>query len=302
MLLLKNSLLIVSWTFLAITASAQTGGNADRDAEELKIAALEALVSAPPERALPIALKVLNGNQSDAVKSRALFVLSQIDSPEARAMLVDTATNQGGKIRLEAIRMIGISGNPDALARLPDIYRDGDASVRKGVLEAYLIADDSEAVYQVAVNAADNREFDAAVNILGAMNAREKLRQLRDRPGSSESLIEAYAIAGDFASLRELALDNSAPDRQAQALHGLGVVGGSEANTTLLEVYKNSDSAEVRDAALQGLLISDDDEGVLQLFRDSNDPDEKKRLLRTLVMLDSAAVFDIVDATLNGAP
>ena len=42
----------------------------------------------PPERALPIIKKVLAGPQTTLVKQRALFVLSQIDSPEAQEILV----------------------------------------------------------------------------------------------------------------------------------------------------------------------------------------------------------------------
>jgi hypothetical protein len=102
--------------------------------------------------------------------------------------------------------------------------------------------------------------------------------------------------------LRVLALDNSTPERQAQALHGLGIAGGGEANATLLEVYRSADSQEVREAALQGMLIADYDDGVLELFRASQDNEEKRELLRTLVMMDSDAVMDIIDATFDGTP
>jgi HEAT repeat protein len=186
------------------------------DAEQLKIAALEALITAPADRALPIVTKVLNGDYSDGLKSRALFVLSQMDQPEAQQLLVDTARNGSGTVSLDAIRMIGISGDPSAMAGLGDIYRNGDAAVRESVLGAYLVADDADAVYEIAVNATDEEEFEKAVNILGAMDARDELRKLRDRLGTSESLIQAYSISGDVESLRVLALDNSNPERQAQ--------------------------------------------------------------------------------------
>ena len=45
------------------------------DTEQLRIAALEALISAPADRALPIVSKVLKGDYSIDLKSRALFVL-----------------------------------------------------------------------------------------------------------------------------------------------------------------------------------------------------------------------------------
>ena len=294
---LKQLLLTAIGLSVVAGAAAQQTSN---DSEQLKIAALEALISAPPDRALPIVSKVLKGDFSDDLKSRALFVLSQIERPEAQQLLVDTARNSTGSLRLDAIRMIGISGDPDGLAALGDIYRNGDTTVRESVLEAYLIADDAEAVFQIAANTTDEDEFEEAVNILGAMDAREQLRRLRDKAGNSESLIHAYSISGDFESLRELAVDDSNPARQAQAVHGLGIMGGSKANATMLEVYKSSNSAEVREAALQGMMIADYDEGLLELFRASQDNEEKRELLQMLVMMDSDAVMDVIDATFDG--
>jgi hypothetical protein len=196
--------------------------------------------------------------------------------------------------------MIGISGDPAGTAGLVDIYSSGDNDTKEAVLEAYLIADDTASVYEIAANAVSDEEFDAAVHMLAVMGASEELRNLRDRPGSSESLIDAYAISGDVESLRELAMDNSNPERQSQAIQGLGIVGGDEVNTTLVEIYRGTESEEVREAALHGMLIADHDEGVLELFRSSQNADEKTELLRMLVMMDSDAAMDAIEKALDG--
>ncbi len=293
------------FTFAAITSIAvasQAFAQTD-DTEELKIAALEALMAAPPERALPLAAKALQGDHSDEVKERALFILSQIDLPGARDLLIETAQQGSGEIRLEAIRMIGIGGNSDALSRLGGIYDGGDEDVRDAVLEAYLIADDEEAVYELAVsaaNAGNDEDFESAVEMLGVMGAREQLRKLRESTGNSEALIEAYAISGDADSLRAIALDGSDPEVQAEAIEALGIVGGSEVNATLVEIYRTSDSEDIREAALEGMLISGYDEGVLELYRSSQDPVEKRELLEYLVVMGSDDIWDIIDSALEG--
>ena len=251
-------LILLAWS----TAIAQTGED-----EQLKITALEALIAAPPERALPIARKVLEGSGSNELKSRALFVLSQIDSDEADQLLIDTARNGSDALKAHAVRMIGIGGNESALALLPEIYASGDRNTRDAVLEAYLIADDSEAVYQIAANTEDPKEFDRAVEMLAAMHALDELRRLRSSAGMSRSLVQAYAITGD--------------------------------TDVLLETYQNAESDDIRQAALEGLMIADDDEAVLQLFRQSQDTKEKRRLLEMLVAMDSEAVWDIIDSTLE---
>jgi len=284
--------------FVAGTSIAQTDTN--EDVEELKLTALEALMSAPAERALPLVMKVLTGNSSDEVKERALFVLSQIDQPEAQTQLLEIAQQGSGELRLEAIRMIGIGGEPAALSGLAELYKAGDGDVREAVLEAYLIADDSNAIFEIAANAASEEEFEGAVDMLAAMDARDELRKLRDQAGMSGSLIDAYAISGDFETLRELSMDSSNPELQEQAIEALGIVGGAEVNTALVEIYRSSDSPHVREAALDGLLIADHDDGLLELYQSSQDAAEKRELLEYLVMMDSDAIWEVIDSALDG--
>jgi HEAT repeat protein len=283
---------------LIMSIGAQAPAQTD-DAERLKMSALEALISAPPERALPIVTKVLAGDSSVALKERALFVLSQLDLPEARTLLIETARSADGDIRLEAIRMIGISGEPEALAALADIHATGDDDTREAVLEAYLIADDKDAVYQIAANTEDPGEFEDAVDILGAMGATEELRALNDRPGMAEVLIGAYAVAGDTETLAAMANESSDPRRQAQAIRGLAIAGGDDIGEVLLGIYRNTDVPEVKEAVLEAFLIADQDEAVLELFRASTDAAEKRELLQTLVIMDSDAVWDLVNSTLD---
>lgn len=285
--------LVLLVALVASVAVAQT------DDEALKLSAMEALMAAPPDRALPIVRKVLDGDGSDELKTRALFVLSQIERPEATALLVDAAKNGSGDYQLEALRMIGIKGDAEAMTGLADIYAAGDDDVREAVLEAYLIADNADAIYQIALNTDSPDEFEDAVKMLGAMGATEELRALRSRNGMSEQLIEAYAVAGDIETLRELAQDDSDPERQVQAIEGLAIAGGNEVNEYLITVYRNSTSADVKETALKAMLISGYDEGVLELYRESQDPAEKRDLLEMLVMMDSEAVWDLIDATLG---
>lgn len=270
------------------------------DADSLKIAALEALMSAPPERAMPLVNKVLAGNHSNEVKERALFILSQIDSSEAHATLLRFAREDTSELQIEAIRMIGIGGDKDALASLGDIYKAGNRDVREAVLEAYLIADDTQAVYEIAANADNEEDFSEAVDILGAMGARNELRELRSRAGMSETLIDAYAISGDYETLRELALDSSDPELQAKAIEALGIIGGDQVDSTLVEIYRGAETDDVREAALDGMLISGHDSGVLELYQSATDASEKRRLLEYLVMMDSDAIYDVIDQALAG--
>jgi len=292
--------LVIITATLLLPATGFAQDDEPGDSDSLKMAALEALMSAPPEKALPIVDKVLAGNHSNEVKERALFILSQFDSSEAQATLLRFAREDTGELQVEAIRMIGIGGDKEALANLRDIYQTGNREVRDAVLEAYLIADDATSVYEIAVSADNEEDFSEAVDMLGAMGARDELRELRSRAGMSETLIDAYAISGDYETLRELALDSSDPELQTKAIEAMGIIGGDEVDNTLVEIYRGADSEDVREAALDGLLISGHDEGVLELYRAATDPGEKRQLLEYLVIMDSDAIYDVIDQALAG--
>jgi HEAT repeat protein len=294
--MLERILIAISLTALAASGSALAQ---DDNADELKIAALEALIAAPPERALPAVRKVLQGNNSDEVKESALFILSQIDRPEAQALLMQMVREADGDLQEEAIQMVGIGGNPGSLAELREIYPVVDIEAKEAILEALMIADQPEAVLEIAIAAETEVEFVAAVEMLAVMDATEELRQVRERAGVSEGLIEAYAISGDYESLRELALDASNPDQQVHAIEALGIVGHEDADATLIEIYRGSDNEDVKEAALDGMLISGYDAGVLELYRNSTDTGEKRELLEYLVMMDSDEIWDIIDAALE---
>lgn len=283
---------------LATPAFAQSSDTQEQDS--LKMAALQALITAPPERALPIVDKVLSGDNSTELKERALFILSQMDTPESQERLLAFARDSQGELQTEAIRMIGIGGDSAALASLGDIYNNGDSDVREAILQAYLIADDANAVFEIAANTTDEGEFSNAVQLLGAMGAHDQLRELRGRAGLSESLIQAYAISGDAETLKELALDDSNPEMQIQAIEALGIVGGEDVGLVLVGLYRNAANTEVKEAALDGLLISGDDASVLELYRNTDDSSEKRELLEYLVMMGSDDVWDLIDSALDG--
>jgi HEAT repeat protein len=294
-----TGLIFIFFALIAANSAIAQDGDDLRDDEALKMVALEALMSAPSERALPIVIRVLEGTGSDEMKEAALFILSQIDDPEASAQLLKMAQSASGELRLDAIRMIGISGG-DAVDSLAAIFSSSDSDVREAVLEAYMIAGNSQGLYNIAINAENNDDFEAAVEMLGAMGATDELSKIRESSGVSDAIITAYIISDDADAIRELALDGSDLEQQANAIEALGIVGADDAEALLTQIYRDSESEFIKEAALDGLLIGDFDDSVLQLYRSSTSTAEKRELLQRLVMMDSDQVMDIIDETLAG--
>jgi len=296
----RLKLIVVLLALITASAGVAQSSQTDQDKEDLKMAALEALMHAPSEQALPIVIKVLNGDNSDDLKEGALFILSQIDHPDATATLLEFARSGDGDLQLEAIRMIGINGENEAMAGLIDLYSAGDEDVREAVLEAYLIADDVDGVFNIAMTTQSEDEYEEAVTILAAMDAHEALSKLREAKGPSDALITAYIISDNDAELRILALDGSDTELQIEAIQALGIVGANDADTVLVEIYRSTDSEDIKEAALEGLLIGDYDDSVLALYRASNNVAEKRDLLEVLVVMDSDSVMEVIEEALAG--
>jgi HEAT repeat protein len=284
---------------LAICCTANGEERTPTANEELALAALEGLMAQPTERALPIIKKVLAGSQTSLVKQRALFVLSQIDSPEAQQILVQTSRSTDAALRGEAIRSIGIGGDPKALDALQEIYKTGDSAVKQEVLPAWLIAGRKDAVYQAALNAKSDEEANEAIRMLGAMGATDELRKLGDRPNASSGLLDAYAISGDLQSLRKIAEGSGERSLRIEAVRRIGIIQSDAARAALRDIYSRSSDEEIKDAALQGMLISSDEQGVLTLYRAAKTSEEKRALLRYLAMMDGDAALQAIDAALE---
>ena len=167
------------------------------------------------------------------------------------------------------------------------------------MLQAWMIAGRKEAVYQAALSAKTEEEANEAIRMLGVMGATEELRKLGDRPKTSAGLIEAYAISGDLASLRKIAEAGSDRAVRLEAVRKIGIIDSEVAGPALREIYTRSTDAEIKAAALQGLLITGDEKGVLALYRAAKTSDEKRELLRTLTIMDGDAALEAIDAALE---
>lgn len=272
--------------------------------DELAEIAVTGLMHAPPDRAIPILRKVLQGSHSIKIKKRALFVLSQLDEDAALTMVGDIATNsKDTELRNEAIRMLGISGDDKAIERLRTIYASSKSSEEKrGIIQAWLIADRADLVMQSARSETDEDLRRAAINALGAMDATRELQALFESEKTIEnrkSILQALGIAGDTSTLAKIATSTQPDEIRVQAIEAIGIAGGDQSGKVLEDIYQSSNSVVIREAALNGMLISDDSETMLKLYRQARSKEEKQRLLRMLTITNSDATLDLIESELD---
>ena len=118
--------------------SGQTVSPADETNEDLKLMAINSLMNADPDRAIPLLENLLKGSSAPRLKDRAMFVLTQSKTPRAHQVLTDYAKGAGNPdLQIRAIRYIGMSGTAEAQQQLLSVYSSStDAAVKREVLRA----------------------------------------------------------------------------------------------------------------------------------------------------------------------
>jgi HEAT repeat protein len=277
----------------------------DTSDEELADIAVEGLMNAPPERAIPLLKKVLQGQHSTRIKKRALFVLSQLGTDEALDVVIDATKNASDpEMRDEAIRILGISGEDRAIERLREVYASSkDAHEKREIIEAWLVADRKDLVLAAARGETDPSVRRKAIETLGALDASDELKQLFDSTPDAENrraIIQALGVAGNTPALAAIAGNAQLPeDIRAEAMQSLGVAGDEGGEQELVKLYATANTPALRDAVMQGLLVAGDTDAVLKLYRSAKTNDEKKALLRLLTTMGDDAAIDIIESELD---
>jgi len=284
---------------LAPASSATTAGG-DGDLADI---AVEALIGAPPERAIPLLKRVLESNRPARTKQRALFVLGQLDHPEALDVLIASTRNADGELRREAIRMLGIGGDPRGIASLREVYaKSTDQREKHHVIEAWMIASRKDLIFDAARDEADPELRIHAIQMLGSLGATSELKQMldstRDDKGR-QAVLQGLGIAGSADMLATIAGDAGQSERtRIDAMHALGIAANGDASR-LSAIYARADTPALREAALHGLLIAGDGKAVLELYRKATDVEQKKALLRLLAIMDDDAALDAIESELK---
>ena len=261
-------------------------------------------MNAPPERAIPLLKKVLQSQHSDKVKKRALFVLSQIDDPVALDMVVDVAkTSTDPALREEAVRMLGVSGDEHAIARLSDLYASSkDPREKRAIIQAWLVADRKDLILASARTETDETVRRQAIEALGAMDASSELKQLFDSTkdaANQRAIIQALGVAGNVKALTEIAESQQPDNIRVEAIHALGVAGDEGGSTALVKLYPKANTPALRDAVIQGLMVAGDSDAMMQLYRQSKTREEKQALLRVITTMGDDAALDLIESELN---
>lgn len=274
--------------------------------EELKLLALSSIIEGGSPNALPILQQILEGQHSERLKERALFVLAQDQSRQAQDLLGQIVRGEKDpNLQIKAIRLLAAAQGSRSSDTLAGIYgKSTDSSVKKAILDAYLVMNDPNKLVQAAQHESDPQLARHAVSELGAMGGVSRLSEIYRTTSSRElkgAIINAYVAAGSKGAdaLGAIASSEQDPDLRRKAIRNLGPCGGPSAIQALLAIYSKSTDEESKKAAADGLFVAGDAHDLVALARSEKDPSVKKNIVGKLAVMHSQEATDYMLEILN---
>jgi len=272
--------------------------------EDLKLMALNGLLNTDSERALPLLEKFLTGSgNSSKLRERALFVLSQSDSPRAREIVVRIARGQQSPDMQEtAIRYLGLFGGDASKQALADLYASSsDMSVKKAVLQSFMVSGQKARVLAAARGEKSEELRKSAIHLLGVMGAQTELWEMYQAESSVEvkkSILHAMFVGGGSDRLTEVARSDKDPELRKAAIHSLGVMG-DRTGPVLLSIYASDPDREIRRQILHALFVQGNVKALIQIARTEKDPELRKEAVSHLSHMGSKEATDFLVELLN---
>jgi len=273
-------------------ASGQTPQVESEDSDELKLMALSGLMNADPARAMPLLKQILqSGSSSEKVRDRALFVLAQSGSAEARQVLMAIARSDANPdLQTKAIHNLGLFGGRESHQSLVEIYATSqNMQARKAVLGALMLAGDRAGLAEVARKEATPELRREAINQLGVAGGREELWQMYQQEKDAEAkraIINALFVGGGREQLSQLATKEPDPAIRRDAIEKLGLTG-QESAPTLKTIYATDKSPAIRRAVLNAFFVQGNAKALIEVARQEQDPSLKKEAIEKLSVMGS---------------
>lgn len=285
---------------LDVEVRAQAGSPVNPGAEtdeEIKLIAINSLLQSDPSTAFPALQKVLAGNSSVKLKEKALFVLTQNSSPEARKLLGTVAANSSNpELQMKAIRYVGMMGSDDARKELEGLYsRSNDERVKRAILQSFMRSGSRTFLLNTA-KTEKNPELRAdAIRQLALSGGQDELWQLYQSSASTEdksSILKSMFLSHNTARLAELARTEKDPQLRVTAIKSLGLIRDNTAGETLTSIYKSDSNQEVKSAVINALFLQQNAKALIDIARTEKNPQLKEEVVKKMSLLHSKDVTD----------
>ncbi len=266
--------------------------------DELRMLAIRGLMNSDPERAMPLLGKVLEGSAaSPKEKSRALFILAQSGSSQAREILGKIARGQSNPdLQAKAIQYLAMFGGAESRKTLAEVYASSaDPSIKRAILRSYMIGGDREHLFEAAKNEKDDALKREAIRQLGLVHAQNELQQLYRTDNSAavrRELLQAFFLSGDTPKLLEVAQNDKDPELRRTAIRNLGLIHSDDSAKALQAIYSKETDRSVKEEVLNSYFLQNNAGAIVAIARGEKDPELKRVAVSKLSIMHSKEATD----------
>lgn len=304
----------------SLAARAAESADCDEKEQELRVMALNALLTMNSDRAVPIIREVLASRDecSAELRGQAVFLISQHLTDETVGILIDLAhgnPDPDPEVRQQAVFWLSQVDSPEAIDALEDILQNTDDVELQG-----------QALFAISQHSSDR----AATALRGFALREDVSDELRQ-----QAVFWLGQSAGGGAFLRELYMTTESRELREQIVAGIAQSGDAENGAWLLdramdvsepaelrtmalfwasqagvsvdrlgEIYTSTTELDLKEQAIFGLSQSNDKEGavtvMMRLAEAEADTELKTALIFWLGQTDDDRVADFLLRILRG--
>lgn len=197
---------------------------------DLRIQALGSLIRAHPAQVIPLLKEIALDSRDPGEGRRAVFVLAQSGSPEARTTVVEVAKEAPEAVRIAAVRELGRFGSDDTGSELLQVYSLATPRVKREVVSS-LAALGTEAttgaLLKIVRTEVDPQVRNIAIVTLGRTGGVRQLGALYEGmpPESRRAVLAALFAARDEEELIRIASTEREAALRQEARRQLRLLG-----------------------------------------------------------------------------
>ena len=277
--------------------------------DDLRMFALAQLMDRDPERALPLVLDMLKNTDSENVRNDSLFMLGMSDDPVAQEAIARIARDsKDPELQANAIHMLGISDTQPSIDLLAELYRESDSiEVKQAVIHAYMIGDESDELVGILGELLKTEKSPELqkdiIRTLGLMDETDALREIYPTLKDDESkaaVLEAYFLAGDTRTLRQVLETETNPALRKTAIQGIAMEDDEGAVELLESVYDKATSIEEKKAILESLVMMDDAQDLaLKIVRTETNTELRREAIHMLGVMEATEEMGALYANID---
>ena len=264
--------------------------------EELRLMALNSLARTDDQRAIPMLEKIVNGTGSPRLKERALYVLAQNGSPEARAVVIKIARGGNPDLQSRAVQHLGAFGGTESRQVLLDIFKSSNnLGVKRNILRSFHNTGDRAQLLEVARTEPMPELRAEAVQQLGNMGAQEQLMQLYPAEKSIDvrkRIIQAMFQRHSPDTLVQLLKTETEPELRRSIVQNLGQMGTPQGAAALQALYASEKDEGVKRAVIDAFGNQRNAKLLIELAKQESDTSMKRRIMQQLERIKSPEVTD----------